>query len=126
MRQLWVAAAILLVMVGLLSWNMFWLQEVTDPIREDLAQGAAAVQAGDWDQAVQRTSQAQQRWRQEQDRLRLVQVHGEIDEVSALLGELEGILAQRETGEYLAVNRRAAEKLESIQRSERLSLENLF
>lgn len=126
MRQLWVAAAILLVMVGLLSWNMFWLQEVTDPIREDLAQGAAAVQAGDWDQAAQRTSQAQQRWRQEQDRLRLVQVHGEIDEVSALLGELEGILAQRETGEYLAVNRRAAEKLESIQRSEKLSLENLF
>lgn len=126
MRQLWVAAAILLVMVGLLSWNMFWLQGVTDPIREDLAQGATAVQAGDWDQAVQRTSQAQQRWRQEQDRLRLVQVHGEIDEVSALLGELEGILAQRETGEYLAVNHRAAEKLESIQRSEKLSLENLF
>ena len=126
MRQLWVAAAILLVMVGLLSWNMFWLQGVTDPIRKDLAQGATAVQAGDWDQAAQRTSQAQQRWRQEQDRLRLVQVHGEIDEVSALLGELEGILAQRETGEYLAVNRRAAEKLESIQRSEKLSLENLF
>lgn len=126
MRQLWIATGILLAMVALLAWNMAWLQDLTAPMAEELTQGGAAVQAGDWDQASRLTQQAKQRWLDHQGRLRLVQVHGEIDELSALLGELEGTLAGREDGEYLAASRRALEKLASIQRAEQVSLENLF
>ena len=126
MRQLWIALGMLAVMVALLAWNTAWLYSVTSPMEEDLTQGAAAGRAGDWDEAARLTQQAQQRWQDQQSRLRLVQVHGEIDELSALLGELDGTLDGQEDGEYLAASRRALEKLAAIQRAEEVNLENLF
>lgn len=126
MRQFWVSLALLLTMVVLLVWNAVWLENLIAPMAEDLAQGAAAAQVGEWDRVADLTRRATERWQANQWHLRLVQVHGEIDEVSALLGELEGTLSVGEVGEYLAANRRAGEKLDSLRRTEQVSLENLF
>lgn len=126
MRQFWVSLLLLLAMVVLLVWNAVWLEGLITPMEEDLAQGAAAAQMGDWEQVAVLTQRATARWQENQRHLRLVQIHGEIDEVSALLGELEGTLSVGEVGEYLAANRRAGEKLDSLHRTEQISLENLF
>ena len=126
MRQFWAGVLLLGLMVGLLFWNMAWVQGLAAPMAEDLSQGAAAVQAGDWDQAADRTRQALERWQANQSRLRVVRLHGEIDELSILLQEMAGTLQTRETAAYLSAGRRAMEQVASLQRAEQISLENLF
>lgn len=126
MRQFWAGVLLLGLMVGLLFWNMAWVQGLAAPMAEDLSQGAGAVQVGDWDRAAARTRQALERWQANQSRLRVVRLHGEIDELSILLQEMAGTLQTRETAAYLSAGRRAMELVASLQRAEQISLENLF
>lgn len=126
MRQLWISVGILAVMVALLSWNVVKVDQLTQPMLEDLSQAASAARAEDWTSTHALTQQIQDRWKTGMHHLRFVQMHDAIDEVTLLLREAQGYLQDQKTGEYLSVLGKLTGRLEAIQEQERVSAENLF
>ena len=126
MRQLWGAAAVLLIMIGLLYGNGVRVSECVQPLTQDLRESVQAVQREDWKTAGQLCRQVKDQWAFRADRLRLVQCHTDLDEVTILLEEAEVCLLYRNTQAYTRTVVRTAELLNGIQDWEKLSADNLF
>lgn len=126
MRQLWFSVAILAGMILLLNWNGVYLEKITQPVRQEIAWAAEAVQAGEWEQADAHVQKAKKQWQAHGDYLRYVQCHADLEEVSVLLEESEAFLSTRETGAYLSRSAKLLGAMDELCELERLSLGNLF
>lgn len=126
MKQLWIASAILALMIGLLAWNTWYLRSVTEPLAEDLLAANRAAAEENWERAETLSRKSRDAWEAQIARLRLSQSHDDLTEIAALMDEALAFLHHNDLGEYAAANTRAAESLRELNLMERFSLGNLF
>lgn len=126
MKPLWIALAILAVMVGLLELNAHHLKEITEPLAASVHEAAQAAKEEDLEKAKTLSTQAREEWEKHIDRLRLVQNHANVNEIALLLEEALAYLDCGDIGEYTAISTRAARAMEELGGMEEVSLGNLF
>lgn len=126
MKQLWIAAGILVVIFCALIGNNVHLNNLVEPMTRQLDQAAQAAREDDWDRAEELLGQARDTWRDRGGYLHTLLQHREIDEVLLLFQESEQYLQARKLGEYTAVNARLITQLDLIREMEELSWRNVF
>lgn len=126
MKQLWIASGILLVIFCSLIGNNIHLNNLVEPMTQQLDQAAQAAREDDWDRAEELLGQARDTWENRGGYLHTLLQHREIDEVLLLFQESEQYLQSRKLGEYTAVNARLITQLELICEMEELSWRNVF
>ena len=108
MRQLWKAGALLAALILGLALLGYEVTGAAGPVVTDLTHAAAAA------------------WEEADGWLRLVESHQTVGEIAALLDEAGEYARARETGAYLAANRRVVRALHAVRASEQVTLGNLF
>lgn len=126
MKQLWIAAAILALMVGLLAMNTHYLSDFLTPLSQSLSQASDAALEGNWETAQEKATLVRAEWEKHDRYLHMVQNHVEVDGISKLLTEAERCLADRRGKDYAAVSSTLTDALVHLDEMERLSAENLF
>lgn len=126
MKRAGISAAILAVMVAVLSWNAVHLGQTVTPLTAELGVASEAVRVGDWAGAQERIDAVQARWTAERRYLHLVQCHDAVGEIATHLEEAGAYLAVRDAGACRAALAQATGKMETLRESEGLTLENLF
>lgn len=126
MKRAWISAAILAVLIAVLSANAVHLDRTVAPLAAELGAASEAVRTGDWDGAQARIDAVQARWTAERRYLHLVQCHDAVGEVATHLEEAGAYLTVRDAGACRAALAQATGKMETLRESEGLTLENLF
>lgn len=126
MRPLWVASAILVAMLALMSLNARWLQHIMEPLTEEITQATQAAWEGEWSEAESISLRVQKMWDARVPVLCLFQSHKEVNEIALLLDESLVFLACRNLDDYTAMNTRARGGMETMMGMERFSIRNLF
>ena len=126
MRQMWKAGALLAALILGLALLGHEVTGAAGPVATDLTHAAAAAEAGEWDTAHRLTCRAAAAWEEADGWLRLVESHQTVGETAARLDEAGEYAHARETGAYLAANRRVVRALHAVRASEQVTLGNLF
>lgn len=126
MKRAWISAAILAVLVTILSWNAVHLGRTVAPLAASLEQASEAVRVGDWSAARSRLDSVQTRWATERCYLHLVQCHDAVGEIATHLEEAEAYLLEQDVGACRAALAQAVGEMEALRESEGLAIENLF
>ncbi len=127
MRRLWVAAALILVLVALSSVHVIALGQITNQTTEHLEQARQALIQEDWEEAGILIEDAYHNWEQQDFYLHTTLRHTDIDTVRASFHEARAYLSAREdASECAAVCARLVNQLELILEGELPTLKNLL
>ncbi|MEG2000950.1 MAG: DUF4363 family protein [Evtepia sp.] len=126
MRHFWISFLILLVLFLSLWQNIQYLDNVVDPMKDQLAQAASFAQEKNWNRATEVTRTVHGRWNDKTAYLHVTLRHAEIDEVNVLFDEAMEYLSFQKPGEYAATNAKLIAQLDLICEMERFSWKNVF
>lgn len=126
MKRAGLSAAVLAVLVAVLSWNAVHLGQTVAPLTAELGLASEAVRMGDWAGAQERLDAVQARWAAERRYLHLVQCHDAVGEIAARLEEAEAYLAARDAGACRAALAQAVGRMGTLCEGEGLTLGNLL
>ena len=126
MKRLWIAAAILLCMLGSTLGNSWYLKRLVSTLEQQLA--AAHVLAGQdsWDTASRITQQAAEQWQKHDFYFHIMLPHKDIDEIHLTFCEVQEYLELEETDQYTAANAKLMARLGLLAEMEQLSLKNIL
>ena len=127
MKRLWIAAALIALLVVLAAGHVLLLGRFTGQLIGQLEQAEQNISRGDWAEAQALAGQAWQSWERQAFYLHTTLHHADIDAVRASFRELLAFLAIREdTAECAAVCARLINQLELLLEAELPSLKNLL
>lgn len=127
MKQIWIAAAVLILLLAAALWSGLYLAQFTDSLTSTLYQAQGMVEKGSWEDAARVTENAQRRFQDRSFYLHVTLRHNDIDAVETSFREVEQLLSHRERlGEYAAANARLITQLELLAESEHPSLHNIL
>ena len=81
MKRLWIAAALLLFLLGASLTNAWYAQDVTDGMRQQLRQAQTLAEQGDWARAEALTRQAYEDWQKHHFYFHTTMRHSDTDQV---------------------------------------------
>lgn len=127
MKSLWIAAAILaVILVGGLI-NNYALHGLTQDLNQTLKQAEEMSRTGDIEGAIAKTEEAQKIWNKSTGYLYIVLRHAETDNVEILFKQTLEYLKEKDSiGEYLASSAALIAQIGLLHEMEALSLKNVL
>ena len=126
MRRLYIAAALLLFLLGASLANAWYAQSVTDGIGEQLRQAQALTLEDNWDRAQDLTRQAYQDWQEKHFYFHTVMRHSDTDQILRAFRAVLEYLELREPDQYNAANADLVAQLELLAEMEQASVGNVL
>ena len=126
MRRLWIAAGLLVLLLGASLVNAWYIQDLTGGMGERLRQAQDCAAREDWERAEALTRQVYEDWQSHHFYLHCVMRHGDTDQIlRGFRGVLE-YLPLREPDQYNAANADLIAQLELLAEMEQVSVANVL
>ena len=126
MKRLWIAAALLLLLLGASLLNGWYAQKLTSGMRQQLELAQALSLRGDWGQAETLTRQAYSQWQGHHSYFHILMRHSDTDQVLRAFRSVMEYLKLQEPDQYNAANADLMAQLELLAEMEQASLTNVF
>lgn len=126
MKHLWIAAAILVALLGGTLGNSFYLGGIIDSYEQQLTQAQQLAARGAWDESEQITQQVYADWEGHDFYFHSLLRHVDIDEVRLTFHEVQEYLKLEETDQYNAANAKLITQLGLLAEMEQLTLKNIL
>jgi len=126
MRRLWIAVALLAVMLGGTLGNAWYLGGVIDGYQRRLTTAQDLAGRGAWEQAEQLTSQVYQDWQDRDSYFYILMRHVDTDAIYLTFQEVREYLKLEEMDQYTAANARLVAQLGLLAEMEQLTLKNVL
>ena len=126
MRRLWIAAALLIALLGASLCNAWYAQELTGGMRDGLRQAQTLAEQGDWPGAEKLTQRTYQDWKSHHFYFHTVMRHGDTDEILRAFRTVLEYLELQEPDQYNAANADLIAQLELLAEMEQASVVNVL
>ena len=126
MKRLWIAAALLLFLLGASLTNAWYAQNVTDGMRERLRQAQTLAEQGDWARAEALTRQAYEDWQGLHFYFHTTMRHSDTDLVLRGFRSVLEYLQLQEPDQYNAANADLMAQLELLAEMEQPTVVNVL
>ena len=126
MKRLWIAAALLLFLLGASLANARYAQNVTDGMRERLRQAQALAEQEDWNRAEALTRQAYEDWQGHHFYFHTTMRHSDTDQVLRDFRSVLEYLQLQEPDQYNAANADLMAQLELLAEMEQPTVVNVL
>lgn len=126
MKRLWIAAALLLFLLGASLTNAWYAQKVTDGMRQQLRLAQTLAEQGDWSRAESLTRQAYEDWQGHHFYFHTTMRHSDTDQVLRNFRSVLEYLRLREPDQYNAANADLMAQLELLAEMEQPTVVNVL
>ena len=126
MKRLWIAAALLLFLLGASLTNAWYAQNVTDGMRQRLREAQTLAEQGDWSRAESLTRQAYEDWQGHRFYFHTTMRHSDTDQVLRDFRSVLEYLQLQEPDQYNAANADLMAQLELLAEMEQPTVENVL
>ena len=126
MKRVWIAIAILLVMLTGTLCHSFYVNRLIGEIKGLLETAQTQAEQGEWASAEESTQLAIHRWESRDAYFHIMLRHGETDLIHIGFRQVAEFIQCHETGEYSAANSGLITELELLAEAEQLNLKNIL
>lgn len=126
MKRLWIAVAILVLLLAGSLVNGYYVQSLTERMTEQLEQAQDLAHQDQWDRAEQITQQTYEDWENHHFYLHTTLRHSDTDRISTGFRSVLQLLDQEEDAQYAAANADLVAQLELLAEMEQASLVNVL
>lgn len=126
MKRLWIAAALLLALLGASLANAWYAQSLTDSMREQLRLAQALTKQDDWDKAELLTRQAYEDWQKNHFYFHTAMRHSDTDQILRAFRSVLEYLELQEPDQYNAANADLMAQLELLAEMEQATIVNVL
>ena len=126
MKRLWIAVAILLVMLGSTLVNSRYIDRTVSDFVEQLTAAHKQAASDNWEHAAQLTRQVVDHWQHHDFYFHVMLPHQDIDDIHMTFREVEQYLELEEADQYNAANAKLITQLELLAEMEQLNLKNIL
>ncbi len=126
MKRLWIAAALLLALLGASLANAWYAQSLTDSMREQLRLAQALTKQDDWDKAELLTRQAYEDWQKNHFYFHTAMRHSDTDQILRAFRSVLEYLELQEPDQYNAANADLMAQLELLAEMEQPTVVNVL
>ncbi len=118
MKRFWMAAGLLLAMLGATLVNASYMDTLAEEITSQLTAAEEMAQRGAWDQADVLTRQSFQQWNDRHAYLHIVSRHADTDQILMGFRAVMQYIGLEEMDQYAAENRELITKIELLSEME--------
>lgn len=126
MRRLWIAAGLLLALLGLTIVNGWYAGTLTGGMEEQLRRAQTQAERGDWAQAEELTRQAYGDWQKHHFYFHTTMRHSDTDQILRTFRSVQEYLKLQEPDQYNAANADLITQLELLAEMEQPAAANVF
>ncbi|MEY8316779.1 DUF4363 family protein [Oscillospiraceae bacterium 50-58] len=126
MKRLYIAAALLIALLGASLANAWYAQRLTGEMREDLSQAQLYAKQGNWSRAESLTRQVYEDWQNHHFYLHTLMRHSDTDQVLRAFRTVLEYLQLQEPDQYNAANADLMAQLELLAEMEQASVVNVL
>lgn len=126
MKRLWIAAAILVLMLGASLVNGWYAQSLTGEMTKQLRQAQSFTGLDDWERAESVTRQVYEDWQEHHFYLHTLMRHSDTDQVLRAFRQVMEYLRLQEPDQYNAANADLIAQLELLAEMEQPSVVNVL
>jgi len=126
MKRLWVAAALLLALLGASLANAWYAQDLTDSMREQLRLAQTMAEQDHWTEAETLTRQAYEDWQSQRFYFHTVMRHSDTDQILRAFRSVLEYLKLQEPDQYNAANADLMTQLELLAEMEQATVVNVL
>ena len=126
MKRLWIAAGLLVLLLGASLVNAWYARELTGGLGEQLRQAQIQAEQGNWTQAESLTRQAYLDWQRDHFYFHTTMRHSDTDQVLRGFRQVLEYLQLREPDQYNAANADLIAQLELLAEMEQASVVNVL
>ncbi|MCI9157651.1 MAG: DUF4363 family protein [Lawsonibacter sp.] len=126
MKRLWIAAGLLVLLLGASLVNGWYAQKITGEIREGLLQAQSLAEQEDWTRAEALTRQAYEDWQSSRSYFHITMRHSDTDQVLRGFRQVLEYLQLREPDQYNAANADLMTQLELLAEMEQAAVANVL
>ena len=126
MKRLWIAAALLLALLGASLANAWYAQALTDGMGEKLRQAQTLTEQENWSRAESVTRQVYEDWQSHHFYFHTLMRHSDTDEVLRAFRQVLEYLRLQEPDQYNAANADLIAQLELLAEMEQASVVNVL
>ena len=126
MKQLYIAAALLALLLGASLANAWYVQGMADGMRNRLEQAQALTRQGDWERAEALTRQTYQDWQDRRFYFHTLMRHSDTDQVLRAFRQVLEYVQLREPDQYNAANADLMTQLELLAEMEQATIVNVL
>lgn len=126
MKRLWMAAALLALLLGASLANGWYAQRLTDGMREQLGRAQALAEQDDWERAEAVTRQVYEDWQNRHFYFHTTMRHSDTDQILRAFRTVLEYLKLQEPDQYNAANADLMAQLELLAEMEQASVANVL
>lgn len=126
MKRIWIAFAILLLILSATLLHSHSIKSISSDLAALLKEAETNAEQGDWAGAKELTDIARQKWEARDFYLHIALRHSETDSIFTGFREVVEFIECEESGEYSAANARLIAELALLAGAEQLTLKNIF
>jgi thioredoxin-like negative regulator of GroEL len=126
MKRLWIATALLLVLLAGSLLDAWYAKQLTDSLSQRLEQAQTLTEEGQWEQAEKLTQQVCQDWEKHHFYLHTVLRHSDTDQIFRSFQAVLQYLSLQEMDQYAAANADLIAQLHLLAEMEQASLVNVL
>jgi len=126
MKRLWIAAAILLAMLGSTLGNSWYLNSLIARFDQELTNAHLLSTQDHWDAARHITEQVVEHWQEHDFYFHVMLPHRDIDDIHLTFCEVQEYLKLEEADQYNAANAKLIAQLGLLAEMEQLNLKNIL
>ncbi len=126
MKRLWIALALLALMLGAGLLNAWYAGSITEDMTRRLSQAQALAERGDWEQAEEETRRAYADWQSHRVYLHTTMRHSDTDQILRAFRQVLEYLELREPDQYNAANADLIAQLELLAEMEQPAATNIL
>ena len=126
MKRLWIAAGLLLALLGASLANARYAQSLTEDMGARLSQAQALTRQEDWGPAESLTRQAYEDWQSHHFYFHTLMRHGDTDQVLRAFRQVLEYLRLQEPDQYNAANADLIAQLELLAEMEQATVVNVL
>lgn len=126
MKDLFIPAALLSLLLGLALWNAHAIKEDVEPWCATLAEASEAAARGDWEAAEREVLATHESWDAKHPYFHIVTAHDELDQADALFAAAESFAQEREAAEFRAEIAELIVQLRVVAEMQKLTVRNVL
>ena len=126
MKRLWIAAGLLVLLLGASLTNAWYAQKVTGGMREELHQAQLLAEQGNWGRAESLTRQVYEDWQNRHFYFHTLMRHSDTDQVLRAFRTVLEYLRLQEPDQYNAANADLMAQLELLAEMEQATIVNVL
>ncbi len=126
MKRLWIAAGLLVLLLGASLANAWYSQSLTGDMTDRLRQAQSLAEGENWDQAEAVTRQVYEDWQDHHFYLHTLMRHSDTDQVLRAFRQVLEYLRLQEPDQYNAANADLIAQLELLAEMEQASVVNVL